>query len=1216
MSGTVGGLEVGVHVWVPDSKVVWRAGVVTAINDALKTVSANSSPARKPRKSFGSPRPFASPRSEQGTGVVEQPSPPVGPLITVEVKNEKNLTEFVEVQQQEVHLRNEALKTRSGALAFHDLALLPLLHEPALLHALNVRFEGDVVYTRTGPVLLAVNPFKQVPGLYAPERLRAFAALGADEEAPEPHIFDVARQTFLGVERRGSQHTVLISGESGAGKTETTKFVMRFLAIIGAGGSEDDMSSVERKVLGSIPLMEALGNAKTLRNDNSSRFGKYIDLQFGRHGIATGKRPRLVGAHTHTYLLEKVRVTWQQAGERSFHVFYQLLAAGAAAGGNANSKTDTRGSSVHVGGVELRGVSGYGPQDFAYLRNSGCYTIVGAVDEGKMLDATLASFACVGIPAGVAAEIFGALMAILHLGNVAFKAPKNNSEGSEPVSGSPGDVDPLAVSSGLLGVEVEDLAVSFCRKTVKTPHDGRIISSAQTIQKADDTRDALARHLYGAIFAYVVKQANAAVSADHGCGNVDDKRPFVGVLDIFGFEFFQVNSLEQLFINYTNELLQKHFNEVIFEHEEELYARECITWNPLDFPDNTAIVDLIGQAPMGILPFLDEECMTVGGSSVAWCSKLQRAHASSPHFKVVLTRQDHFVVRHFAGPVEYASPSFMEKNRDQLGADIVGCLKQSSNAFIRERFLEHDRTFGTQETVASSGARRMSRARMYTVAAEFRGQLQDLMQRIRTTEPHFVRCIKPNPQSVPDVLDRASVAEQLRYQGVMQAIEVSRAGFPLRLRHRQGTIAYRCIAPPWLREQVDVQFARGKFDQAARSLFSGLCERPILATNASGKARGAGASANWGGLPGLDASFWSVGATLLFFKQAAVQVLGAALASRRRAAATHVETWWRGFTARRRFLCILNASRQVQAATRGWSARRRLEVQRQHTAASRLQTSWHCRLARRELRERRRALAVLQAWGRHRSCRCRFLRTIKGTMLLQRWWKRKAFRLLALRRKRAAVQITRSWRGYIVRRGVDEVVAARHRRWRAGRRLLRRWQQRVCDRLLMVPTSDLEYSDGPHIREGVGGRATPLCNPPRTFAATKGLRSGQRGDDASFAATVTRCCVERSPSRPTNSRHMGGSPVLLEDHKSRNQRMASPELAMIRLEGASIGELLAAAAALKARCVAQDAEVAKLRSVKEALQKEARDLEQWTVSGIFSRFASSFFVDSCGPRGD
>jgi len=507
-----------------------------------------------------------------------------------------------------------------------------------------------VVYTKTGPVLLAVNPFREIPELYGSKQLSEYLQPATEEEdSLKPHVYSVARSAYQGIWRRGAQQTVLVSGESGAGKTETTKFVMRYLALAGGGGAEARMSAVERQVLESIPLLEALGNAKTLRNDNSSIFGKYIELQFGRDSLADAAAgaPRLVGAFIHTYLLEKVRVTGQHNGDRSYHIFYQALAA-AARGGESAKRL-------------LSCISGFQAVDFAYLKQSGCNVLGDNVDEAQLFDTTVTSMKELGIDDEVLSGLVNILMAVLFIGNINFVAPKNNSEGSEPEQN--GQVmDPLTRACKLLEVDRDTMSSALCKRTMKAPGEG-VIRSALPVSKAAEGRDSVARHLYGAVFTFIVERINAALMAPRAGNNGRAAQlPFVGVLDIFGFEFFDKNSLEQLLINYTNELLQQYFNEVIFEHEANLYRREGIQWNPLDFPNNGLIVDLIGKMPTGMLPMLEEEGITIGGNAEKWCSKLQKAHGSSQHFKIVKHRQGNFIVQHFAGPVEYMSMNFVDKN--------------------------------------------------------------------------------------------------------------------------------------------------------------------------------------------------------------------------------------------------------------------------------------------------------------------------------------------------------------------------------------------------------------------------------------------------------------------------------------------------------------------------------------------------------------------------
>lgn len=1008
------GLESGVEVWVTCREQVWRPGVVFGVGDGFVDVevinekgkpehlqvvlsaatagglrSPPMSPPAEPKAPRSEPELPETPEMPEtpeseggGGGGWFFPRSPLNPRPAAAKGTSFRRPAVVQPNSQvggrapqvfQLHKRNEALQTREGAMAAQDLSKLPLLHEPAILHALQVRFEEDIIYTQTGPMLLAVNPFKPLPDLYSVKQMRQFVNM-SDEEPPNPHVFRVARAAYKGIwdftGKKGMHQTVLVSGESGAGKTETTKFVMRFLALAGAGCTESSMSAVERQVLDSIPLMEALGNAKTLRNDNSSRFGKYIELQFRREVQQNGRgnMPRLVGAYTHTYLLEKVRVTTQQEGERSFHIFYQLLAAAA-----QQPQDDTPGRPI------LASAKHFKATDFDYIKQSATVKI-SELDEAKCFDTTLAALTTFGVSEEEAIGVVDSLMAVLHIGNIAFATPARNSEGSEPVETDRAGVSFLEACK-ILGVQPDELGRAWCWKT-RTAPGGQVISSPVPCTKAREGRDALARHLYAAIFSFVLERVNSKVSVSSD----DGQNPFIGLLDIFGFEFFPTNSLEQLMINFTNELLQKHFNEVIFEHEAELYKDEGIHWDPLEFPDNSIIVNLIGQVPGGLLPLLEEECQQIGGTSERWCSKMAKDHASNRNFRVVLHRQECFVVEHFAGPVEYTSSNFFEKNLDTLGADLVACLHGSNKPFIQQRFQEHDRIFGSQDAAdVKSGSRKKAKA--YSVSYEFRLQLKDLMDRVKMTHPHFVRCIKPNPGSKPGVFNRRSVVEQLQYQGVLQAIEVSRAGFPLRLPHERSIVDFLCLAPPAAREAMEAHMAQKEYADAARILFTALGEHLALAKGT-----------------------WEIGNNLVFFKRVAVEALNKELFGRRAKNSVRIQNWWRMLQARFIFRATVAAVVNMQALGRGHMARRLAQCIRVHNAAVKLQCLWRTHKAHLKCKTRRKGLTTVQNFFMATLARKAFLRKRGSSIKVQGWW-RKELRKHAHHRSRSATMLQSLWRG-------------------------------------------------------------------------------------------------------------------------------------------------------------------------------------------------------------
>jgi len=870
--------------------------------------------------------------------------------------------------------------------------------------------------------------------LYDDATLRHFAQLpdrakaGKTPVTLRPHVFGIAAKALEGIRERYESQTVLISGESGAGKTETTKFVMQFLALAastGKSGGHDEtlttqrsshskmtqrhstLSLVERQVLGSNPLLEAFGNAQTLRNDNSSRFGKYIELQFAKPRISGDDvpNPRMTGARIHTYLLEKVRVIRQQEGERSFHIFYQALAA--ANGGDEE--------------INLEGFQGYRAESFKYL-NKQESTESSSSTELADFEATLAAMDAVGLSKTEIRKIFQVLAAILHLGNVTFE------ESGETCSVKDGGGWTLLCE--LLGQEDNNLAEALTSRTRKTPEG--VIRSTHTMEKACGCRDALARHLYHAVFNYIVYRSNSSIGFQQNLS-------FCGVLDIFGFEFFQMNSLEQLCINYTNELLQQYFNEFIFENETTLYQAEGITWDVEDFPDNTTILELLHGKLEGVFPMLEEECFHVGGSAEAWCNKLVRKHESHRHFGHDKLKKGSFIIRHFAGPVTYQCINFLDKNKDELSNDLVQCLKASEEPFVRQLFEQLDRVFGAAAPSPSTTEGRGSRvlkAQRYSVSGEFRQQLKELLQQIQSTEPHFIRCIKPNPKNqaflddgITPCFHRPSVAEQLSYQGVLAAIKVARAGFPVRFWHSEFLREFRCLAPSDVRKDLEaiVKALAIQEDEAVASKAVKLllkCES-IEVVLTSG---------------------WAFGKTRIFLKQEPYDALRRVRAQLRATAATCVQRWARGGRARKAYVTMRRGFLRFQARARGVLARNLLRSWLRAKAASHLAALLRTCSALAQFQAQQQAAKKLQSWKRHRWQRRKYLAQRGQLLQLQRWWrsvkKRRRFGQLqhSVRRLQAA------YRGFRGRRAALELLVALRRRRRAVRCLVQKRRQNKAAR--------------------------------------------------------------------------------------------------------------------------------------------------------------------------
>jgi len=560
---------------------------------------------------------------------------------------------------------------------------------------------------------------------------------------------------------------------------------------------------------------------------------------------------------------------------------------------------------------------------------------------------------------------------------------------------------------------------------------GRTIRMPNTVHKAAECRDALAKHLYQSIFGQVVKRTNDSIGhREHAT--------FCGVLDIFGFEFFAVNSFEQLCINFTNELLQEYFNTFIFQNEAALYSEEGIEWEPQDFPDNKDVVELLQEGLTGLLPTLEEECFSVGGSSEAWHSKVRRQQASHSCFGIILTEPDVFVVTHFAGPVTYTAAGFMEKNRDQLSSDVMSCLQRSSSDFVRQMFLEHDRTFGTSEVSnASAGpcspSRRVVKAQRYSVSSQFRQQLQELLCQIRSTDPHFIRCIKPNQKNQPFIgigglrpvplFDRQAVAQQLSYQGVLEAVRVARAGFPVRLKHGDFRREFRCLALHLF--ESSSEGGDGAARQAVTEFIGTDRVQSLLLS-----------SKDSSGQPS-SRKRWAIGKSRVFLKQEPYIALRGERFQVRHAAAVHLQAAQRCRSETAAFRRLRRAICQLQALARTRAAVLELKRRRHERSATALQAGLRTLLARRRFALCCRAVLAAQSWWRGRRCREQFLEHRAHVQRLQRWWRSVQARRRLRRLQHNVLRFQSVWRGVRGRQAAIAFRADRHRLVRAVRTLLR-----------------------------------------------------------------------------------------------------------------------------------------------------------------------------------
>ncbi|CAH8328988.1 unnamed protein product [Eruca vesicaria subsp. sativa] len=616
-----------------------------------------------------------------------------------------------------------------------DLMQLSYLNEPSVLYNLNYRYNQDMIYTKAGPVLVAVNPFKEVP-LYGNRYIEEYRKKSNES----PHVYAIADTAIREMIRDEVNQSIIISGESGAGKTETAKIAMQYLAALGGG------SGIEYEILKTNPILEAFGNAKTLRNDNSSRFGKLIEIHFSESG-------KISGAQVQTFLLEKSRVVQCAQGERSYHIFYQLCA-----GASPVIREKLNLKSAH---------------EYKYLGQSNCYSING-VDDAERFHSVKEALDIVHVSKEDQESVFAMLAAVLWLGNVSFTVIDNENH-VEPVAD-----ESLSTVAKLIGCSINELKLSLSKRNMRVGKD--TIVQKLTLPQAVDARDALAKSIYSFLFDWLVEQINKSLAV----GKRRTGRS-ISILDIYGFESFDKNSFEQFCINYANERLQQHFNRHLFKLEQEEYIQDGIDWTRVDFEDNQDCLSLFEKKPLGLLSLLDEESTFPNGTDLTLANKLKQHLQSHSCFRG--DREKLFTVVHYAGEVTYETTGFLEKNRDLLHLDSIQLLSSCSchlpQAFASSMLIQSEKpVVGPLYKAGGADSQRLS------VATKFKGQLFQLMQRLGNTTPHFIRCIKPNNVQSPGLYEQGLVLQQLRCCGVLEVVRISRSGFPTRMSHQKFARRY------------------------------------------------------------------------------------------------------------------------------------------------------------------------------------------------------------------------------------------------------------------------------------------------------------------------------------------------------------------------------------------------------------------------------------------
>uniref|UniRef100_G3UFP7 Myosin X n=1 Tax=Loxodonta africana TaxID=9785 RepID=G3UFP7_LOXAF len=610
-----------------------------------------------------------------------------------------------------------------------DMATLTELHGGSIMYNLFQRYQRNQIYTYIGSIIASVNPYKTIPGLYERTTMEQYSKHHLGDMPP--HIFAIANECYRCLWKRHDNQCILISGESGAGKTESTKLILKFLSVISQQSLElslkEKTSCVEQAILESSPIMEAFGNAKTVYNSNSSRFGKFIQLNICQKG-------NIQGGRIVDYLLEKNRVVRQNSGERNYHIFYALLA------GLGDGEREEFYLSI--------------PENYHYLNQSGCIEDK-TINDQESFKEVIKAMGVMQFTKEEVREVLRLLAGILHLGNIEFI-----TAGGAQVSFKTA----LGRSAELLGLDSTQLTDALTQRSMILR--GEEILTPLNVQQAVDSRDSLAMALYARCFEWVIKKTNSRIK-----GKDDFKS--IGILDIFGFENFEVNHFEQFNINYANEKLQEYFNKHIFSLEQLEYSREGLVWEDIDWIDNGECLDLI-EKKLGLLALINEESHFPQATDSTLLEKLHNQHANNHFYVKPRVAVNNFGVKHYAGEVHYDVRGILEKNRDTFRDDLLNLLRESRFDFIYDLF-EHVSSRNNQDTLKCG-----SKHRRPTVSSQFKDSLHSLMATLSSSNPFFVRCIKPNMQKMPDQFDQAVVLNQLRYSGMLETVRIRKAGYAVR----------------------------------------------------------------------------------------------------------------------------------------------------------------------------------------------------------------------------------------------------------------------------------------------------------------------------------------------------------------------------------------------------------------------------------------------------
>ncbi|XP_074856792.1 unconventional myosin-Ib isoform X3 [Carettochelys insculpta] len=783
-----------------------------------------------------------------------------------------------------------------------DMVLLEPLNEDSFINNLKKRFDHSEIYTYIGSVVVSINPYRLLP-IYSPEKVEEYRNRNFYELSP--HIFALSDEAYRSLRDQDKDQCILITGESGAGKTEASKLVMSYVAAVCGKGAE--VNQVKEQLLQSNPVLEAFGNAKTVRNDNSSRFGKYMDIEFDFKGDP-------LGGVISNYLLEKSRVVKQPRGERNFHIFYQIL-SGASEDLLNKLKLERDFSRYNYLSLDSARVNGVDDAvNFRTVRNA--MQIVGFMDHETQ-------------------SILEVVAAVLKLGNIEFK-PESRVNGLDESKIK--DKNELKEICELTGIDQSVLERAFSFRTVEAKQER--VSTTLNVAQAYYARDALAKNLYSRLFSWLVTRINESIKAQ-----TKVRKKVMGVLDIYGFEIFEDNSFEQFIINYCNEKLQQIFIELTLKEEQEEYIREGIEWTHIEYFNNAIICDLIENNQTGILAMLDEECLRPGTvTDDTFLEKLNQVCATHQHFESRMSKCSRFLndtslphscfrIQHYAGKVMYQVEGFVDKNNDLLYRDLSQAMWKANHSLIKALFPE-------------GNPAKINLKRPPTAGSQFKASVATLMKNLQTKNPNYIRCIKPNDKKAAHSFNEALVCHQVRYLGLLENVRVRRAGYAFRQPYELCLERYKMLCkqtwPHWkgpARAGVEVlfneleipeeeySFGRSKiFIRNPRTLFKleDLRKQRLedLATLIQKIYRG-----------------WKCRTRFLLMKRSQIVIA----------------SWYRRYAQQRKYQRIKGSAIIVQSYTRGWKARKLLrELKHQKRckeAATTIAAYWHGTQVRREYRK-------------------------------------------------------------------------------------------------------------------------------------------------------------------------------------------------------------------------------------------------------------------------